>query len=457
MRKSIAALGQFVIGREESSVLRDRLVRGAVGLLGLRIAFSSLAFAGTVVLARLLGQAGYGVYSYAWAWTVLITVPAVLGMDQLLVRDVAAYHAKSEWGRLHGLLRKATLAVFLTSTGLAVLAGVAAWLILGGRVSAGLLPTFWVALTLVPLVALTRVRQAAIQGLHRVALGTMPEQLIQPSLLLAFLSVAYWYSNRMTAPVAMALTSASAVVGFIVGAVLLYRVLPQPAKEATPVREELAFARSVLPILLITGVSVIFGQADTLILGALKGAAVVGIYTVAHKGAEFVSFPLVVQNAAFASTIASLYALGEHERLQRLVTRLTRWTLLASAPVALGLMVLGRWFLYLYGPQFSDARLTLAILSAAQLFDVAIGSVGILLIMTGHERDAAISIAIGAAANIALTFVLVPRWGSEGAAVAYAMGMILWNVLAAIALHRSVGIDSTAFWGSWLHPGKNNG
>jgi O-antigen/teichoic acid export membrane protein len=445
MRETLASISKLVIGAEESSALRDRLVRGAGGLLGLRIAFSSLAFAGTVVLARLLGQVGYGFYSYAWAWTVLITVPAVLGMDQLLVRDVAACHAKSEWGRLRGLLRKATLAVFLTSTSLAVVTGTAAWLILRGRISAGLLPTFCVALTLVPLVALTRVRQAAMQGLHRVALGSLPEQLIQPAVLLAFLSLLYlFHDHRLTGPLAMSLNALSAAIAFAVGAILLYRILPRSVKTAAPVVQDLALARSALPILAVAGVSVLFGQADTLILGALKGAASVGIYTVAHKGAESVSYPLAVQNAAFASTIASLYATGERERLQRLVTRLTRWTLLASAPVALGLIVLGRWFLYLYGPQFSGARLTLAILSAAQLFDVAIGSVGILLVMTGHERDAAIATAAGALANIALTFLLVPRWGSEGAAVAYGIGMILWNLMAAVALNRRTGIDSSA-------------
>jgi O-antigen/teichoic acid export membrane protein len=63
--------------------------------------------------------------------------------------------------------------------------------------------------------------------------------------------------------------------------------------------------------------------------------------------------------------------------------------------------------------------------------------------MTGHERDSAAGLGVGAASNILLNLLLVPRWGIEGAAVAYAGSMILWNVLLAVLLYRKVGLHST--------------
>jgi O-antigen/teichoic acid export membrane protein len=413
--------------------------------MGLRIAFSGLSFLVTVLLARLLGTAGFGAYSYAFAWIVLLGIPAILGSDQLLVREVAVHHAKSDWGLMRGLLRRANGAVLLVSLGLALLAAALAWALRGRWPSPIMLPTFWVALILLPLVTLTRVRQGAMQGLHRVALGAMPEQLIQPALLVGLLSMAYlFWRQRLTAPLAMGLNVGAAAVAFAVGAVLLYRTLPLPVKEAAPVYRDMAWARSALPLVFIASMGVLFGQADTLILGAIKGAQAVGVYSVAHKGAEFITFALVVQNAAFASTAASLYAARDFERLQRLVTRLARWTLLACLPLAIVMIGFGYWFLlYCYGPQFTQARTALAILSFGQLVSVGIGSVGVLLVMTGHERDCATGIAAGAVANILLNLLLVPRWGTEGAAVAYAGSMILWNVLMAVLLYRKVGLHST--------------
>src|SRR5262249_12864724 len=95
-------------------------------------------------------------------------------------------------------------------------------------------------------------------------------------------------------------------------------------------------------------------------------------------------------------------------------------------------------------PQFTQARITLAILAVTQLFNVGSGVVGALLIMTRHEGDMCRAIAAAAVTNIALTFLLVPRWGAEGAAVSFGIGMVVWNVWAIIALWRKAGLHSTA-------------
>jgi O-antigen/teichoic acid export membrane protein len=138
------------------------------------------------------------------------------------------------------------------------------------------------------------------------------------------------------------------MVALIVGSVLLYQPIPPAVKEARPVYKGLKLRHSAVPLLLISGANVLFGQSDTLIVGALKGAAAVGAYSVAHKGADFISFALNVQNAAFLSTAAGLYAAGDLKRSQRLVTRLGRLTFLAVIPlgaflVFLGLVPLGLW------------------------------------------------------------------------------------------------------------------
>jgi O-antigen/teichoic acid export membrane protein len=442
--RRVTELSQFLIGKEESATLRARLLGGASGLLTLRIGFSGLSFFGSVLLARLLGDVGFGFYSYAFAWIVLLGVPAMLGMDQLLARDIAAYHAREQWGMLRGLLRKATRAVSLASFGLALAAGGVASFLLRGHGPSPVLHTFWVALLLIPLITLTRVRQSAMQGLHRVAMGAMPEQLIQPGLLLGLLGAAYLLPEyRLTAAGAMGMNVVATAVAFLVGAVLLYRTLPPAVKAAPSVPLDLPLARSALPLLFIGGANVLFGQVDILILGVLKDAAAVGIYTVARKGADFISFPLTVQNSAFASTAASLYAVRDLERLQRLVTRLARLTFLASLPLGIFLMAFGRLLLYVYGPQFGDAQTSLAILSFSQLVNVAFGAVDMLLIVTGFERDAATAVGAGAAANLAFNFLLIPRWGSAGAAVGYSIGMVVWNVWMSVVLYRKTGIVST--------------
>jgi len=445
MRDLIAILGEVLLGKEESHAVRKRMVAGLGGLVGLRIAFGALSFVLTIILARTLGTGGFGAYTFAFAWIVLLGVPAVLGMDQLLIREIAAYQVKSEWGLMRGLMRRANAAVFLASAGIGLGAGAVTW-VLREHWSGQRLTTFWIALLLLPLITLTRVRQAALQGLHRVVLGSTPERLIQPALLLAFVAACYSFRRQLlTSPAAMGLNLLATGIAFAVGARWLRGAIPPLVKDIEPAYRDKAWARSALPMVFLAGAGVLFGQAGTLVLGAVKGASAVGIYGVADKGAELLAFVLVAQNAAFASTAASLYAAGDVERLQRFATRVARLTLLASLPLAILFIGFGHWFLrFCYGAQYTEAQEALAILSVGQLVNVGMGMNVMLLMMTGHERSAARAIAASAVACIALNLLLVPRWGMDGAAISSASSLVLVNVLASIALYREIGISSTA-------------
>ena len=92
-----------VIGKPGS--LRLRLARDTAGVMAIQALSMGLGFAVSVVLARLLGVREFGLYSLAMSVLGLLVVPATFGFPQLLVREIAAYRVKGEWGLIRGLLR----------------------------------------------------------------------------------------------------------------------------------------------------------------------------------------------------------------------------------------------------------------------------------------------------------------------------------------------------------------
>jgi O-antigen/teichoic acid export membrane protein len=76
--------------------------------------------------------------------------------------------------------------------------------------------------------------------------------------------------------------------------------------------------------------------------------------------------------------------------------------------------------------------------------NVATGSVGVLLVMTGHQRDAALGTAAGAGLNVLLAVALIPPLGVLGAAIAAAASNVVSNGLLVIAVRRKLRLDSTA-------------
>ncbi|MHC4359170.1 MAG: oligosaccharide flippase family protein, partial [Planctomycetota bacterium] len=402
-------------------------------------------FSIAVFLARWLGVSEYGVYAYIMAWITLLVVPAVLGLDNLLIRNIAAYRVESMWGLMAGLLRWANRAALVASLGLALLAAIVSWA-LSPHINQRMLFAFWVVLPLLPLVTLTRLRQAAMQGLHRVVVGQLPELLILPMLFISLIGGAYLVvGESLTAPQAIGMNVVAAGVAFLIGTYLLYKALPPIAKKASPDYQTRVWLTSALPLLFVGVIGVFNYRIDTLMLGALKGAEPVGIYVVASRGAELIVFIMSALIPALAPTIAGLYAGGEIDRLQKVTTICTRVTFFFSLPIAVGMIAFGYWFLVLFGSEFTQGQRGLAILGVGQLSHLVMGPVAWLLVMTSHERVAAIGIGISAVLNVILNAILIPPWGLEGAATATTTSTILWSILMAIWVHRTIGIHSTVF------------
>ena len=74
-----------------------------------------------------------------------------------------------------------------------------------------------------------------------------------------------------------------------------------------------------------------------------------------------------------------------------------------------------------------------------------LGPVATLLVMTGHERNAVVGIAVGAVLNIVIAVALIPSLDTAGAALAAAIGIAVSNVILVVISKRRLAIVPTAF------------
>jgi len=437
-------LSRTLFGRSETKTLEKRVSLGAIGSFVLKGVLTSFSFFSALLLTRSLGAVEYGVYAYALAWVNFLCIPALMGLDRLLIREVAADLAESEWGLVRGLLRWSNAIGLGLSLAIALLAGT----IVGGvarQVSSVQVSTFLIALVLLPLLTLTRLRQSAMQGLQHVVAGQLPESVVQPavfiSLILASRALFGWVLHAYTAAGLNALATGTA---FLVGAALLHLSLPQDAQLATPVYRPRKWMYSAVPLLLVNGISVINTQVPILLLGAIKGAETAGIYAIAARVADLLTFGLMSVNLALAPVAAGLWAKRDVARLQQLVTKSVRVAFVFTVPVAALLIVFGEKLLSIFGPAFGKGQPALIILVIGQIANIGMGSVGLLLIMTGYEREVAIATGVCVILNVAVNLVMIPSFGMVGAALGVTGGLIVWNVLLMFWVYRRLAIHTTA-------------
>lgn len=413
--------------------------------LAIRIVAVGIEFLSLLVLARVFRAEAYGTYALVMSGVAIAAVPATVGFDRLLVRELAAYHASNDWPRLKGLLRRGVQVVTIASF------VVAAALWAGARLTAGTVgslsaQSLLFAVVLVPILALARVRQATLQGFGHLVAGQLPEAIVQPAILMALAGItALSLQLPRTAGFALVLQVIAAASALVLGAVLQRRYLPSGPREAEPIYLTREWLTGGLGFMWLVGMSAVLTNIDTILVGMLMSPADAGVYRVASQLAMFVGLPLTAVSVAMAPGMAAMHATGRRVELQSQSRAAARLIGLGAGGITFLIAIIGPQVLQAFGPQFGRGFAATLVLAIAYLFHSAMATSGYQLLMSGHERLVAILFSVGALADVTGLLVLVPLYGLVGAAIAAGFSLCLVSAACALFARRRVGLNATLF------------
>ena len=408
--------------------LKARLVRGGVGSAGIQAANRLLALALGIVLARMLGPSGYGIYAYAFAIMSLLMVVAEAGVPTLLMREVAASQGRAEWGLLRGALRRGAQFVALAATSVSLLGLLVLWWF-AGSLRPEVLYTTTMMLLVLPVAALCKAIAHAMRGLHRVVVGQAVDMLIRPLLVLIIVAVVFvaWPEYRQPY-IAMAAQLLGALVVLFIGVLVLRRLLPDKSRTTAPEYNSRQWLKSALPFTLIGGAGIINNQADIIMLGWFMESEDVGVYRVVSQGAILLTFPLQAGSAVLGPWFARCYATEDWGRMKNLYRKSARLTVLVTIPLLLVYLVAGEQVLGLiFGPRYAIGASALIFLSIGYFANVSFGPIGILLQMANEENVTAYFLWAASFFNIATNLALIPMYGINGAACATAVTVFTYH------------------------------
>lgn len=391
-----------------------------------------------IYVARVLGAQPLGIYALGMTIVSFVQLWGALGLPAAAARYVAAYNRPDRADSLRAFLTRTTVVMLALNLTLGVgmtFAGKVAARFYHAPQLAPMLPLF---AALMFLGAVTNFFSQVAAGFKDVARRTMLTNFIATPLGLVLTVILLQLGTGLWGYVVAQIISTSLL------ACLLFRL----ALKLTPASARfslqplapldhgvISFAGASLGMNVVDFLS---SQADKILLGIFLSAKLLGIYVLASTLVAFVPILLQSVNQIFAPVIADLYERGESVLLGKLYGTLTRWILGATLPAALLLIVFAPQSMRIFGPDFEVGWPILAIGTAGQVVNCAVGSVGFLLLMSGNQKRLLKVQVASAVVSVAANLLLIAVWGIVGAAVAAALINVLSNVWNLLEVRQSL-------------------
>lgn len=391
-----------------------------------------------LALAHWLPQRPAGVFFEGYAAIKLLSVIATLGLDVTAVRYVAMHLAAGDRTAAASSIRYSVKLAALTSTAVAVVT------ILGARFAAGwfgapaLTEVLQIMAVGLPFIVVETVLIGASRGTGRMRSYVYVDQILDGTLRLGLVLLVL-IMGASVAGAALASTATS-VVTFCVALFVTRGVLVGDRTSAALDKRALVRFSAFQWGTVLAGAGTLW--ADTLLLGLWRPPQDVAAYSVATRtvalGLVFV-LPVAI---AFQPVIGRLHTTGDVGQLGKMYSFATRLSVIfGGLPLILVGLLASPILTLFYGQSYARAAVPLAMLAAAQVINAATGPCGYVITMIGRTDVTFRINVLVVVVNVALNIVLIPEYGMVGAGVAWALAVVLSNVLRVVEVWRNLRIQ----------------
>jgi O-antigen/teichoic acid export membrane protein len=390
---------------KEKAEKAEKLVKNSIWLFSAEGASKVIALGIQVIAARFLGGEGYGIFSFAFAATGAFIVFIDAGIGIFLTREVSRHpeNAGSYLRNVFALKWKLSLATCL------VLAGA---LSMADLERASILSALAIGLALM-VNGYTEMHLAVFRAFERMKIVSV--LLIAQRVLFFILGLTVLLQGGDVVVFSFAFLL-SAIVILVVASrqwVLEKEKLPASTLDRQLAREIFHKALPLCGLLLFT---YIYFRIDAVLLFFLRGKLETGLYSAAFKLIENISLLIASIRLGVFPVLSRTFKEGS-DHYQKIWTQSVRYLLLISIPLSVGMLTLAPRILgLLFGTSFEAGGTVLMILSLGFPL-LCLNDLTAYLLLSQNKTHSVLKITGGVALfNLLLNFMLIPKWGMEGAA-----------------------------------------
>ncbi len=406
---------------------------GGISFLG-QVFSRGVTFVLQILLTRILGAARYGLYALGINVFGINQTFANMGLYEGVVRFGSMFRGERDEENLKGTL----LYALFISTAISILitviiiffADLISVKIFNKPDFARVLKYFAIAL---PFYTLMCMAAHSARAFRRMDYYTGILYLFNPVVNLIIVIIVFSIGGRLYGAIFGFIFSA--VVSAFLGIYLLWRIFPKLISDLQP-KCQLKKMFFYSSIIFLIGISnILFMKTDRIMLGIFGSARDIGIYNAAAGMAAQAGLFLLSFSSIFSPVVVDLYNRKRIIQLKNLFKTTTKWIFSTTLLIFLIFIVYSREILSIYGSEFEIGFSVLIVLGTMYLLMSALGPCSLILIMTNREKLELINNFSLGALNILLAYLLIPKYGILGAAIATGLSVTFANFLKLIEVY----------------------
>jgi O-antigen/teichoic acid export membrane protein len=182
-------------------------------------------------------------------------------------------------------------------------------------------------------------------------------------------------------------------------------------------------------------------RIDIVLVAIIMGPAAAAVYTAATRFLVVGQLGNMAISMAAQPRFTELFAIGDRRSANVVYQVTTAWLVLLTWPLYLLAIVYGPEVLTVFGHSYRAGAPVMVILAVTMLLATACGQVDMVLITTGRSSWSLINGLLAVGVNVGLDLVLIPRYGITGAAIGWAVAIILTNLMPMAQLASSIHLQ----------------
>jgi O-antigen/teichoic acid export membrane protein len=418
----------------------ETLAAGTTINLSSRLGGRALGILGQILVARFLGPAVYGLYSIGVTMLNISGVSLPIGLDRGIIRFGGEEWPKNTQEFGNYLLQSLTCVASLSFLFSALLFIAAPWIANDIFRNNELVRVFrWLSPAFIFLPVL-RLLAAATRVTKKMKYGTLSEDILPPLAFVIFFVPLYLLGFGLDSAI-IALTF-SYFSGLILVIVFILRLFPRSSsRSALRFNRIQTLLKFSIPVSLAGMFTIFIVWINRLLVGYFRPEEEVGFYQASSQVSLLFAIILSATASIFTPLIVELYKQGKKENINELFKISTKWGLYLSIPFFLLIAIAPREIMeVIFGPEYLAGSQVLLILIVGQMINVASGSSGQILIMTGNHlvwmRLSLVMLILSLLLNILLT----PTIGLNGSAIATTIGMGGLNIIGLLITRKRLNM-----------------